>query len=218
MATGTDVADEARAVHLNDSAAVLYSNTTLFPIIKKCYVDAQRRCTREGMPVTSEVSSPAILVPANQDFITLPADLLVPIWIGRRPQGSTGNYTGMEEKIWEPEDQPQSILTKWVWRDESVFVLKATSNEEVKIRYKRTLPVLAAIGSTLLISDIQTYLAARVAATAAANIGENLEKAAVIATHAEDIWDDFLSIHTKQRQNVPVRRRPFRRPRMRMIG
>lgn len=214
--TGTDVANEARSAHLNDSAGTLFTNAVLLPIIRKCYEDAQRRCTREGIPVTAEVTSPPIAVPANQDFITLPADLLVPVWIGRRPSGSTSTFTPMHEELWEPEDQPQSILTKWVWRDETVFVLPSTTAEEAKIRYRRTFPVLAAIGDTILISDLQNYLAAKVAATVAANIGENPERASIIADHAESLWDDFLTIATKKRQNTPVRRRPMRRPRMRI--
>lgn len=214
--TGTDVANEARSVHLNDSAGTLFNNTILLPIVRKCYEDAQRRCTREGIPVTAEITSPPITVLAGADFITLPIDLLVPIWIGRRPLVSNEIFTPMNEELWEPEEQPQTILTKWVWRNESVFVLPATTDEAVKIRYRRTFPTLAAIGDTILISDLQNYLAAKVGATAAANIGENIEKAAIIADHAEELWDDFLTIAIKKRQNTPVRRRPMRRPRMRI--
>ena len=43
MPTGTQIADEARGVHLNDSAAVVFTNAALLPIINSKYRDLQEQ-------------------------------------------------------------------------------------------------------------------------------------------------------------------------------
>lgn len=215
--TGTEVAEEARSVHLNEGTVSLFTDVRLFPIVRKCYEDAQMRCAREGVPVLSEVSG---IVPyaANGLFVTSPTDLLLPKMLGARPVGSTSAFVPMHEELWEPEALAQPSLTHWTWREETIYVLPSTAAQEVKIRYTKNLPVLTSSASNLLIANLKSYLAAKVAAVVWVNIMENHEQGGIVNGHAEELWDDFISNHTKKKQNTPVRRRSFRRPRMRILG
>ena len=116
----------------------------------------------------------------------------------------------MKELEWIDNFTQTERLQVWAWLEGEIKLNGATGTTLVRIRYFKSLTAPTGGASTLAILDSETFLAARTASLAAAVIGANLEKAAVLQQDASAALANLLSTAVKGRQNQPVRRRKFR--------
>lgn len=223
MATVQNVLDDVWFL-LNDVDGThpVFTQTKMLIAMNKAYRELQRRCHLDNIQVLSEIST-TIELAANTKSLTgaaVSADFLMPVELGERADGTTGLFIPMDEKDWEPETEPTETLRFWVWREEELKFVGATTARELKIKFVKSLtPFTAgALNSAVGISESQDFLAAKAAAIAATVIGENYSRGETLNNDAMNALDDFLSINSKKRQNLPVRRRGFRRPRRLRTG
>jgi hypothetical protein len=205
------VAAEAQAL-LNDAAATRFTNAKLFPYTKKAYRELQRKLMLAGSPNVKEITA-VIDVAANATDLGAgqPADLLIPISMEERPDGSSGLFTPMVEREWEPNENRTNTLRYWTWREELIVFLGATAAVEVKLLYRKGLPALANdTTSNILISDAVTFLAARCAALAAMYIGGDTARAVALQEDANVALEEMIDLIMQKNQSLPARRRPFR--------
>jgi len=202
-----------------DGTHPVFSQTKMLVAMNRAYRDLQRRCHLENIQVLSEVSAVETVTAGttSKTGADIAADFIMPIWLGERAASSSDLFAPMVERDWEPEAEQGETLRWWTWREEELKFLGATTDREVKVRYVKGLTAFTAgaLNSAVGISESQDYLSARAASLVAGVIGENWTRAAELDKMAEMALEDFLSINAKKRQNIPVRRLGFRRPRNR---
>jgi hypothetical protein len=201
---------------LNDPTGSIYPDPALIPLLNKSYRELQTKLAALGISVTREVSG-NLPIPTGltslDDGSGLPIDFLYPIELGERATGSQDKFLPMEEREWEPDATQQSLLRFWVWREESLKFVGATTDRELKIRYVKSLPTVSDLTSPILITDSISFLAQRTAAIAALLLGSNPTRADTLMTDlygAQGPWEDLKATKVKRMQNIPVRRRRTR--------
>jgi hypothetical protein len=218
----SDVLTEAVAL-LNDTGKAIYTDVAMIPLVDKAYRELQKAYADNGVQLLDEVSA-VVDVPVStvtlDPQVSFGADFILPVWLRERPDGSTdeNDWVDMVERAWEPMEQMQTTLDVWAWREQAIKFRGATTIREIKVRYKKALTKLTAAANTIAIEGAQEFLSARSAAIAAAVIGENMSRAEVLQEDANAAKETLLSIHAKKRQNIPIRRKRYRRPRSGLYG
>lgn len=219
MPTGTEIADEARQIHLNDTPALLFTNAALLPIINAKYRDLQEQLEENDVPVFSEISTVitvsalAVSIPPGGAAGQLPTNFVTPISLFERAVGEGNDkWVQMEEKLWEPNILQDTNLRYWVYREEEIKLVGATSIRQVLLYYVRSLTPLAVIGDNVAIGKSKTYMAAAVAAQAALSLGHNPTLAGILGQLAEKYFQSMLNSLTRKNQSLSVRRTGWRRP------
>jgi len=202
---------------LNDPNGDIYTQDPLIRVMNRTYREIQRSLRNHGIGTVSDVSA-IIQVAAGTTELTdgggLPSDLIQPLELFERASGSSDDWNPMDEKEWEPEIDQGTSLVYWVWREEAVRFVGATTNREVKMRYLKGLTALID-GGSVGIADCRDWLATRTAAVAAYVIGENESRSQALQLDAEVAKDEFLRTRIRAKQDMPIRRRVnrFRRGR-----
>lgn len=217
--TGTEIVTEARAVHLNDANAAVFTNAALLPILISKYEDLQDDMEGNDVPVVNEISAAIAITAVTQVNIPpgggagqLPTDLIRPVFLEERAVGETF-WTPMIERAWEPDIAQGSSLVFWVWREEEIKLIGALIARQVRIKYVKALPTITLITDLIRITGSKQYLAAAVAAQAALTIGRNQTLADAIASIANDQYKKLMNNFARKNQSLPVRRRGWTRPR-----
>lgn len=205
---------EARVL-LNDPTGAIYQDTPMLGVVKKVYRELQTRLRAYGISSTKEVSATVPVVAgtvALSEGGGLPTDMIAPIWVGERPQGSasTVQFEEMDEGEFEPEQTLDTNLRFWEWREDEIKFLGASTNREVKIRYFKSLSPITTTASTIAIIDSESWMAQRAASVASLVLGSNPTRAASLQSDLTDIWDDFIAGAVRRKQAIPVRRRRTR--------
>jgi hypothetical protein len=175
-----------------------------------------------GIPVTHKTSA-AITVPANVSrigFDTTPALPKTLIEIEQLWESFPGQdqWIPMTKKDFIPHylenNTPISQFLIWTWQEQSIKVLPALADEDIKIDYIgsifNTPIVIADIDINLPFTNIQTYLEFETAALCALFIAENETRAIALNGFAADALNRALQIPIKGMQSILTRRRPFR--------
>jgi hypothetical protein len=225
MPTGTVIADEARSNHLNDTAAAVFTNAALLPIINAKYRDLQDMLVENDVPVFTEkntvitVPALAVSIPPGGGAGQLPTNFVEPIKLYERAVGQgEDQWVPMSEKQFEPNALKDTMLLYWVYREEEIKLVGATSIREVLLWYVKSLAALAAITDNVAIGNSQTYMAAAVAAQAALTIGHNPSLAANLQLLANKHWESLLNRATRKNQSLVIRKKGWRRPRRILVG
>lgn len=215
MPTATVVLDEARLL-LNDVGAKLYTNTVLIPVLNKAYRELQQNFVDNSIATTKEQTA-ALTVLANTTVLNftssppLPANLLYPIMLHEKFAGQADTeYSKMIERGWPPDLTRSDRLMYWTWEDDSIKLVGAIGTVVLRIRFYGSLAVIDNPSDSILILDAETFLAARTAAIAATVIGASPTRGQLLQGDAEQALGLLLSTNVKNRQAIPVRRRPFR--------
>lgn len=225
MPTGTEIANEARSVHLNDTAATVFTDTALLPIINAKYRDLQEKLEENDVPTFSEVSTVitisalAVSIPPGGAAGQLPTNFVTPVDLYERAVGEGNDkWVLMEEKLWEPNILQDGCLRYWVFREEEIKLVGSTAIREVKLYYVKSLSPLTVIGDNVAIGKSKTYMAAAVAAQAALSLGHNPTLAGILGSLAEGYFQSMLNSIVRKNQSLSVRRKGWRRPsRMNML-
>src|SRR5207245_3282775 len=110
-------------------------------------------------------SSTIEAAPPNQ----LPADLLVPVKIWERPNGSTDDFLEMVDLTQHgglPSRVQDVTLSVWEWRADGIYFLGATQDTQVRLRYLKAYPDFTDATSPVLIRYAQEAIAYATAAIA----------------------------------------------------
>jgi hypothetical protein len=205
---------------LNDPTGSIYPDQALIPLLQKAYRELQVKLTSYGVSTTKEVSDiiPVMIgMDSLSDGAGLPNDFLYPIELGEKARNSGDKFTPMSEREWDPDIKPGISLNYWVWREDTIHFVGATSDRDVMIRYIKALSPINDVTSPIYINDSETYLSQRTAALASLLLGHNPSRSQALMGDlmgAGGAWDDLKSVKVKRQQNIPVRRRRtrWRRP------
>jgi len=209
---------------LNDAQGNLFTDTVLLPYANSAYRKLQRALGNAGgggfiqddvlLVVTAvaqtdpslQVSITDATAPPNQ----LPTDLLVPIKIWERPNGSTDDFVEMVDVSQHgglPARVQDVTLSIWEWRADGIYFLGATQDTEIRLRYSKAYPDFTDATSPVLIRNAQEAIAYATAALAAWSRGSPLAEKWDAA--ASDAIEDLVAQAVRREQQSQRRRRPF---------
>ena len=209
---------------LNDAAGNLFSDTVLIPYANSAYRKVQRALAniRSGSFLSDDVllvvPSVAGTDPSLQVSITdatappnqLPVDLLVPLKLWERPNASTQDFVEMVDLSHHgglPSRVQDVTLSVWEWRADGIYLLGATQDTQVRIRYLKAYPDLTDATSPVLVRNAQEAIAYGAAALAAWARGSPLAQKWDDA--ASDAVEDLVSQAVRREQQSGHRRRPY---------
>ena len=216
---------------LNDAAGNLFTDGALLPYLNSAYRKVQRAL--ENVQSGSQLSDDALLLvpaiqavdPAARVAITdvsqssgqLPSDLLVPLRMWERPYGSGlpagagGDFSEMTDLSNQgglPSESQSAALRFWEWRADGIYMLGATQDTQVRLRYRKAFPDLLDASSPVLIRNAQDVLAFFTAALASAARGA--PQAVRWDDAGVDALEDLINRATQREQQTSRRRRPYR--------
>lgn len=206
----SEVIDECRQVYLNDANAQIYTNTLMLPFVKTAYQELEDRLVAAGLTYIQEESSVFDIAAGSTVITAPPADMIMPVWVGERPNGSTEPFTTMLNKRWPPELTKGDCLDYWVWEEGAIKFLGANTDREVKLRYHKALSSLTSTSSVIALPNSKNYLSQKASSLAAKFIGGNSELSMDLETRAALSIGLLVSANVKEAQGRGVRARPFR--------
>jgi hypothetical protein len=209
---------------LNDAAGNLFTDGVLIPYLNSAYRKVQRAL--ENVQSGTQLSDDTLLLvpaiaqvdPAARVAITdasappgqLPTDLLVPLRLWERPYGSSADFVEMADLTNHgglPSDPQGPALRFWEWRADGIYLLGATQDTQVRLRYRKAYPDLLDASSPVLIRNAQEVLAFFTAALASAARGA--PQALRWDEAGADALEDLLARATLREQHSGRRRRPY---------
>ena len=215
MANASVALSSAR-VYLNDVGAQMWTDTVLLPYLKEAFRDLLSILWLNGLPVIKEKSS-TIPVPANSVTVGLPVDLIEPIYLKERPQGSNEDWIPMTECEFEPDRRREQSLIFWCWREQAIQLLGATTNREVLLRYWKTLTEPVDANSSLGFMFAENFIGPQTAAYAAGSVGNLTLAGELLYVPGQNVGvaggklDTILRANVRGQQSLPARRIPYRR-------
>jgi hypothetical protein len=209
---------------LNDSQGNLFTDTVLLPYANSAYRKVQRAISNGGgggfiqddvlLVVTAVTQTDTSLqlsitdatAPPNQ----LPTDLLVPVKLWERPNGSNDDFLEMVDLSQHgglPSRAQDVTLSVWEWRADGLYFLGATRDTQIRLRYLKAYPDLTDSTSPVLVRNAQEAIAYATAALAAWSRGSPLAERWDGA--AADAIEDLVAAAVRREQQSARRRRPF---------
>lgn len=214
MATLLTAFEDTRPL-LNDNnvGPSVWIDALLLKFVPKAHRELQILLWENGIPVIKEISSALAVAALATVFTTPPTDIIVPISMKERLNGSSEEYVPLEELDFENVSITQSdILRYYCWREEAVRFVGATTARQVMMRYLKGITVPAATNSPIGFIFGEMYLGPRIAALAAGSVGD--ESSYVKLTDDANKWiDKIVAANVKGGQSLPVQRIPYRRAR-----
>lgn len=202
---------------VNDSAASVFTDAVLMPLLNSAYRALQRQLAEAGVSVlVSQVDldlavangvTPAVISDISDP--QLPVDLLVPHQLWEQQTGTCDLFVPME-KITSglPNFQPSTYLRMWEWREDQINLIGATSNITVRLRYEKVLPQLVLGTDPILIRAANDALAYATAALAGRARGSRA-LAADMQAAAYQATNDLVERYVRPEQFKGRRRRPY---------
>lgn len=211
---------------LNDAAGNLFTDAVLIPYTNSAYRKVQRALANVGSgsflsdDVLLAVPAVAGVDPSLQVSITdatappnqLPSDLLVPLKLWERPNGSSDDFVEMSDLTGHGglPSQPQGMnLQYWEWRADGIYFLGATQDTQIRLRYEKAYPALVDGTSAVLIRDAIEPIAFFTAALAAGARGA--PEAWRWDDAGSDALEDLVVRALHREQHSSRRRRPYSR-------
>lgn len=209
---------------LNDAQGNLFTDAALLPYANSAYRKVQRALGNAGaggflsddaLLVVAAVDSPDASLqvsitdataPPNQ----LPTDLLLPLKIWERPNGSSDDFAEMVDLTRHgglPSRVQDVNLSVWEWRSDGIWFLGATQDTQIRLRYLKAYPDLTDATSPVLIRNSQEAIAYATAALAGWSRGSPLSERWDDA--AADALEDLVIQSVRREQQTSRRRRPF---------
>ena len=204
---------------LNDAQGNLFTDTVLLPYANSAYRKAQRALGNAGgggfiqddvllvvpavtqVDTSLQVSVTDATAPPNQ----LPTDLLVPVKLWERANGSSDDFVEMADLSQHgglPSREQGLTLSVWEWRADGIYFLGATQDTQIRLRYVKAYPDFTDATSPVLVRNAQEALAHATAALAGWARGSPLAEK----------WDEAASDALEDLVAAAVRRRAAVRP------
>jgi len=213
---------DASASLLNDTAKSRFTYTVQLPYLNIALQELQEMFELNEIPIT-DTTSTALTVAAGLDHISftaqgalvLPSDFVEPQYLWERTTG-INPYIPMSKvdvlpRYLEGTTIPQFMF--YTWESQEIRFFPASQSNDIKMDYTKNLFVTVSnVNGTDTISVInaQTFLEYRNAGLLAEFNDENNSRAGALNNAAMLAVDRALGIGTKGRQNIMVRRKPFR--------
>jgi len=209
---------------LNDAQGNLFADTLLLPYLNSAYRKVQRAIGNVGgggfiqddtvLVVTAvgqqdpslQVSISDATAPPNQ----LPTDLLVPLKIWERANGSSDDFVEMVDLTRNgglPSRDQDVNLSVWEWRADGLWFVGATQDTQIRLRYLKAYPDFTDATSPVLVRNAQEALAYATAALAGWSRGSPLAEKWDGA--AADAIEDLVVAAVRREQQTARRRRPY---------
>ena len=211
---------------LKDATGNVFTDSVLLPYLNSAYRKTQHRLRNSGASLfkTDDVLLVVKAVPsADQDPGTqtvlndatpppnqLPTNLLAPVKIWERANGSTNDFAEMVDLTEHgglPSRIQTSVLQEWEWRTDGIYFVGATQDVQIRLRYYSMLPDLVGPTDVILIRGAQealAYLTAAMAGFARENpMAQHWDDAGV------DAMEDVVQLYTRMQQHSGTRRRPY---------
>jgi hypothetical protein len=202
---------------VNDSAASVFTDAVLMPLLNSAYRGLQRQLAEAGvsvlvsqidldLPLTSGVTQTEI---SDESDPQLPTDLLAPHQLWEQQTGSSDIFVPMEKITGGlPNFQPMTYLRMWEWREDQINLIGATSEITVRLRYEKVLPQLVLGTDPIMIrasNDALAYATSALAARArgARALAADMQAAAYQAT------SDLVERYIRPEQFKGRRRKPY---------
>lgn len=221
--TAAYVMDKAASL-MNDTAKTAYTYAAQMPYLNMALGELQEHFQLNNIPVTDQTSA-AISVTAGVTSINAfdgigagpapnyPQDLVEIQGIYERLAGTTNPFVPLTKREFLPhaiDNLPTESLMYWIWEDQKIKFIGATTNREVKLDYIKTLfPEVTNAAAVLGVINAGTFLFYRTAALCSQFIGENKTRADELNSFAVLALDRVTGIGTKAKQSITTRRKPF---------
>lgn len=209
---------------LNDAAGNLFTDGVLLPYANAAYRKVQRALAnvQSGTFLSDDVllvvPAVAAVDPSAQVSITdatappnqLPTDLLVPVKLWERANGSSDDFAEMTDLTNHgglPSQEQDVSLGCWEWRADGLYFIGATQDTQIRLRYEKMYPDLVDATSPVLIRNAQEAIAYFTAALAAGARGA--PQSARWDEAGMDALEDLLVRATQREQYTGRRRRPY---------
>lgn len=213
---------DAVAALMNNVSKSVYSNTVQLPYLNIAVQDLQLEFEQAEVPVTDNVTSDPIDIPAGNTEVgftgvtgqVLPSDLVEPQIVWQRLDNTPPWYPMNRVIQLDYSLEDDNATTNWldyVWETQKIKFLSSNQDNQLKLQYVRNLfsPMVDA-NSQIPIINAQQYLVFHTGALCAYFIGEDIPRSEKLDGLAYDAMEKNLGISSKSRQNIMVRRRPFR--------
>ncbi len=216
------------AARLNDASRQIYTYTRQLPFLNIALAELQEIYQANNIPVTDQTSTVIDVDSAASGFVEvtfepdtppvpapdyLPDDLLEIKVLWESPRG-LNQWTPVNRVDTLPQYQIGQQINQFLiyqWATNAIKLLASNADNDLKIDYIRSLFTAVADENTdLLVQNSLTFLGNRTASLVASDIEENQERANRLYGDALGGLDRSLTIPTKGRQRITIRRRPFR--------
>lgn len=210
MALAEDVMQRS-AVFMNDPAQTVWNNTVLLPFLQTAHDELQDVLTENGIPVTFEVAANIAVLSGIKILSPLPNDFVAPINLEERPSTSTNDsdFIPIIQVALLPSDDPTQNLRYWDWSGQNIRFIGATLDKTVRLRYLSLVGSIQGDSSAITVTGSFGYLAARTAALAARDIGQNPTRADSLDVRASLSLKRVINREVRALQGVPAKRKPF---------
>ena len=207
------------AALLNDTAMTVYNFTNQLPYFRLAYNEMEELLELNNVPISNKSVANLTIGVGMTDIggptgPPLPLELIEIQQLFEKTSGSSEDFVPMSRVEFLPNiSVPSSVLNYYTFNQQFVQFLSvgATSIRLIRINFvAANLPTIVDEKTNVPIFNGKTFLAYRTAALCANYIGENETRATYLNGEAQLAIDRFLGINTKSRQNMPVRRQPFR--------
>jgi hypothetical protein len=211
MPLASDVRDRARTVYLNDPLGRNYTDAIILPFIQAAADELQNELVAHGTGVVEEFSAPLVVAPAAGAVPSI-SDMIQPIDVWEAASPVFDYWQIMTEGEFQPLGaEIRTILGMWKWREEVITVPPPSVARQVTVYYyKRAIPAVLAMGTSIPVVDALNFLSARTASLGAATIGRKFDLAEALGNMADTFKQVLLGTAVKEEQDQPVRPQPFK--------
>jgi len=211
----------ARAL-VNDTAASVFTDGLLMPLLNSAYRGLQRELAENGVSVLAEQQD--IPLPVNgstgvtntelSDVSSpqLPTDCLMPHMLWERVTANSADVFVPMEKFTSGGSmlnlQPSSYLRLWEWREDKINLVGATQAITVRMRYEKILPQLTLGTDPVQIRSASDPLGYATAALAARSRGARALAADLLGA-AQLATEKLIQRYIRPEQIKGRRRKPY---------
>jgi hypothetical protein len=231
--TAANVMDKAASL-MNDTAKTVYTYAAQMPYLNMALNELEEHFQLNNIPVTNQTSVPITVLAGITTIppfdgvgvegepplggtvppiVTYPQDLVEIQGIYERLAGTTNPFIPLVKREFLPhpiDDLPTESLQYWIWENQVIKFIGATTDREVKLDYIRTIfPEVTNQAAVIGVINAKTFLFYRTAALCTQFIGENQSRATELNNFAVLALDRVTGIGTKAKQSITTRRKPF---------
>lgn len=220
--TAADVFTQARAFLNDQPNSGVFTDVLLLEYLRAAFDELDVACAESDIPagLQSEVISsvPALTTEIQHSIFglppVLPTGLVLPYYLEESDAGRN-EWTPMTPMNWLPEmatAAADDMIQQWAWISGVLKLRPCRKVKDIMIRHLASQGELA-VGSVEVgrfIANAKGFLSRKVAAMAAKFVTQDDGRALVLQEEAQNFLDKILTIHVKQNQNRPTRRKPFR--------
>jgi hypothetical protein len=211
----------ARAL-VNDTAASVFTDALLMPLLNSAYRGLQRELAENGVSVLAEQQDISLAVNGSSGVTNtelsdvsspqLPTDCLMPHMLWERATANTADVFVPMEKFTSGGSmlnlQPSSYLRLWEWREDKINLVGATQAITVRLRYEKILPQLTLGTDPVQIRSASDPLGYATAALAARSRGARALAADLLGA-AQMATEKLIQRYIRPEQIKGRRRKPY---------